>query len=31
MDGKGRLVGTLAYQEDAKVRLEKIRRLLANG
>jgi protein SCO1/2 len=28
MDGKGRLVGTLAYQEDAKVRLEKIQRLL---
>ncbi|MBN9063126.1 MAG: SCO family protein [Rhizobiales bacterium] len=31
VDGKGRLVGTLAYEEDAKVRLEKVRRLIAAG
>jgi cytochrome oxidase Cu insertion factor (SCO1/SenC/PrrC family) len=28
MDGKGRLVGTLSYQEQPKTRLEKLQRLL---
>lgn len=31
VDGKGRLVGTLAYEESGKVRLEKIKRLIAAG
>lgn len=31
IDGKGRLVGTFAYEEDAKTRLEKLKRLIAAG
>ena len=29
MDGKGRLVGTLAYEENAKVRLDKLKKLVS--
>lgn len=31
MDPKGRFTGTITYQEDPKVRLEKLRRLIAGG
>jgi protein SCO1/2 len=31
MDGKGRLVGTLSYQEDARTRLDKLKRLIRAG
>ncbi|WP_342361453.1 SCO family protein [Terrarubrum flagellatum] len=31
LDGKGRLVGTLAYEEDAKTRLDKLTRLANAG
>ena len=31
VDGKGRLVGTLAYEENAKVRFDKLKRLISAG
>ena len=31
MDGRGRLVGTLAYQENEKTRLDKLKRLVRAG